>query len=161
MAVWLQAGAALLMIFAILIAACEGVLKVRRDRSSNEIGRRIFQIRVSAEESVARLMAIQKEIDERIRKRWWKTAEIDKTRWGRLNELIQNRVKEAKDMRTRALLSEIRAAKHEQGVDEETRQEHLSKLAERAWSCLEHGELGETDHSLLLKVIDENPPHVT
>ncbi len=110
MAVWLQAGAALLMIFAILIAACEGILKVRRDRSGNEIGRRIFQIRVSAEESVARLMAIQKEIDERIRKRWWKTAEIDKTRWGRLNELIQNRVKEAKDMRTRALLSEIRAA---------------------------------------------------
>ena len=35
---------------------------------------------------------------------------------------------------------------------------HLSKLAERAWSCLEQGELGETDHSLLLKVIDENPP---
>lgn len=156
---WLEVVAAVLAILAITLGAYEGVLKLRRDRVGNEIGRRIFSISVSGNQtrSVVRLMAIRSEIDERVKKRWWSSAEMDKSRWRMLNDLIEDRVKEAKDTLTRSLLSEIRAAKADENVGEQEELRRLSALAEKAWNCLEQGELDESHHSLLLKVIQEHP----
>ena len=160
---WLEAAAAVLAIFAITFGACNGILKFRRDRTGNEIGRRIFGISVSGNQTrpVAQLMAIRSDFDERVKKRWWSGGEMDKSRWRTLNDLIEDRVKEAKDTLTRSLLSEIRAAKADQTVGEQERRNRLSALAEKTWNCLEQGELDETHHSLLLKLIQEAPGSYT
>ena len=102
-------------------------------------------------------MAIRSEIDERVKKRWWSWEEMDKSRWRMLNDLIEDRVKEAKDTLTRSLLTEIRAAKADQTVGEQELLHRLSDLADKTWNRLEQGELDETHHSLLLKVIQDHP----
>ena len=106
-------------------------------------------------------MAIRSEIDERVKQRWWSSGEMDKSRWRMLNDLIEDRVREAKETLTRSLLSEIRAAKTDQTVGEQEHMRRLSALAVKSWDRLEQGELDDTHHSLLLKLIEEAPSSYT
>ena len=143
----------------ILIGGTQGLLKLRRDKIGNEIGRRIFAISVGASEphSVQRLLIIRSEIDERVKKRWWTTDELDRSRWQALMNLIESRKKEAQENLTRALLREIRAHRAQGDLDAAQRRELYAALEERSWQHLENGELDEPQHSLLLKVIRESP----
>ena len=70
-------------------------------------------------------------------------------------------VREAKETLTRSLLSEIRAAKTDQTVGEQEHMRRLSALAVKSWDRLEQGELDDTHHSLLLKLIEEAPSSYT
>ncbi len=146
-------------ILVILIGGTQGVLRLRRDKIHNEVGRRVFEISVGASEphSVQRLVIIRSEIDERVRKRWWTADELDRARWQALMNLIESRKKEAQENLTRALLSEIRALRNERDRDAAASREHYSGLEERCWKHLENGELDEPQHSLLSKVIRESP----
>ena len=135
------------------------LLKLRRDKISNETARRIFAISVSASElhSVHRLLIIRSEIDGYVRRRWWAPDELDRSRWQALVNLIESRKKEAQENLTRALLTEIRAHRAQGDLDAAQRRELYAALEERSWKHLENGELDEPQHSLLLKVIRESP----
>jgi TRAP transporter TAXI family solute receptor len=156
---WLAAAWRSLAIIVILVGGYQGVLKLRRDRVANEVGRRVFAISVSASEpdSVRKLVEIRSEIEERVRNRWWRREELDKSRWRSLSGLIESRINEAKENLTRSLLTEIRAVKGSDGLAATARDERFSVLEERIWKHMEHGELTESQHHLLLKVFREGP----
>ena len=156
---WLGATWRGLASLVILIGGYQGILKLRRDRVANEIGRRVFATSVGASEphSVRRLVIIRSEIDERVKRRWWSWDELDRSRWETLMNLIENRKEEAQENLTRALLSEIRAVRGQGDLDA-TQQRELCALEERSWKHLENGELDESQHSLLLKVILHESP---
>ena len=144
---------------AILIAGYQGLLKLRRGRVHNEVARRIFEISVLASElhSVQRLVIIRSEIDGRVKRRWWTSDELDRSRWQALVNLIDSRKKEAQENLTRALLREMRAHRDQWDLDAAQRRELYAALEQRSWKHLENGELDEPQHSLLLKVIRESP----
>jgi hypothetical protein len=71
--------------------------------------------------------------------------------------LIESRINEAKENLTRSLLTEIRAVKGSDGLAATARDERFSVLEERIWKHMEHGELTESQHHLLLKVFREGP----
>ena len=156
---WPQATYNSLAILVILLGGFQGLRKLRWDRIHNEVGRRIFEISVASSEpySVKKLMEIRSEIGERVRKRWWQPGEVDKSRWRISEGLLENRMRNAKENLTRALLSEIRALRNQGGPDAPQRRQLYATLEERSWKHLENGELDEPQHSLLLKVIRESP----
>ena len=142
-----------------MIGGYQGILKLRRGRVHNEVARRIFEISVSASElhSVQRLVIIRSEIDGRVKRRWWTSDELDRSRWQVLVNLIESRKKEAQENLTRALLREMRAHRAQGDLDAAQRRELCAALEERSWQHLENGELDEPQHSLLLKLIRESP----
>ena len=154
---WLEVTYYSLAILVILLGGYQGLIRLRRDRIHNEVGRRIFQISVASSEpySVKKLMEIRSEIGDRVRKRWWQPDELDKSRWQISEGLIDNRIRNAKENLTRALLSEIRALRSQGDLDAPQRRQLYATLEERSWKHLENGELDEPQHSLLLKVIRE------
>lgn len=156
---WLTATWKNLASLAILIAGSQGFLKLRRGKVHNEVARRIFEISVSASElhSVQRLVVIRSEIDGRVKRRWWTSDELDRSRWQVLVNLIESRKKEAQENLTRALLREMRAHRAQGELDAAQRRELYAALEERSWKHLLNGELDEPQHSLLLKVIRESP----
>ena len=95
---WLEATYFSLAILVILVGGTQGILKVRRDKIHNEVGRRVFEVSVTSSEpySVKKLMEIRSEIGERVRKRWWQSDELDKSRWQITEGLIENRIRNAK-----------------------------------------------------------------
>ncbi len=56
----------------ILLGAYKGLLTFRRDRTSNEVGRRILAVDVETSEpySVTKLSELRREIRERVKRRW-------------------------------------------------------------------------------------------
>jgi TRAP transporter TAXI family solute receptor len=156
---WLTATWRVLAILVILVGAYQGLLKLRRDKVSNEISRRVFAVSVATTEpaSVRKLVEIRSEIDRRVKNRWWRLDEVDKSRWRTLNNLIESRIREAKENLTRALLTEFRTIRGQNGQGDGRRGEEFCALEERIWKHLENGELDEPQHSLLLKVRREGP----
>ena len=145
-------------ILAILVIAgggFKGGLGFRRSRTASWFARRIFQVRIGADdpESVAELLALQGEIRERVRRRWWQWGEIDKERWRVLHDLIETRMKDATEYLTVGLLEEIRSAQERRDDDERLRA--FASLNARIWKCLEAGELGDSQYKFLMEVLRE------
>jgi hypothetical protein len=88
-----------LAILVILAGGYQGILKLRRDRISNGLGREILAVPIDrGEESVRKLIEIRDgELLRRVRLRWWKGDELDRSRWRNLHDLINDRIKEAKE----------------------------------------------------------------
>jgi TRAP transporter TAXI family solute receptor len=155
---WLAATWRSLAILVILAGASTGLLKYRRDRTSNEIGRRILGIPLGAEEpdSVRRLLTIRGEIRKRVRQRWWQGGELDKPRWRYLYDLINDRITVARENLTLSLAEEIRTDGQDNGLDDAARQKRLRSLEERIWQYFEKGELDASRLGMLLELIREN-----
>ena len=142
-----------------LVAGYQGILKLRRDRTSNEIGRRVFSISLESDEpnSVHNLLEIRDgEIRERVQRRWWRRGELDKSRWRYLHDLINDRIRLAKENLTAALAEDLRELAHEAGSDDAERRQRLQSLEERVWAYFQKGELDASHQSLLMEVIQRN-----
>ncbi len=156
---WLTAIWRSLAILVILVAGYQGILKLRRDRTSNEIGRRVFAISLEPEEpdSVHKLLEIRtREIRERVRWRWWHVGELDKSRWRYLHDLINYRIKGARENLTRAIAEELRTVEQETGLGDAARLDMLRSLQERVWRCFEKGELDASQHGMLRGAIQDS-----
>ncbi len=153
-----------LAILVILVGGYQGILKLRRDRTSNEIARRILAISVDAGEpdSVNKLLEIRtREIRERVRWRWWRLGELDKSRWRYLHDLINHRIDGARDNLTRAIAEELRAVEQETVLGDAARLDSLGSLQERVWRCFEKGELDASQHGMLTGAIRDSMRQIT
>jgi hypothetical protein len=156
---WLVILYASLGILVFLATGYQGTLKLRRDRTSNEIARRILGISIeaSAPESVRQLREIRSaEIRNRVRLRWWRLGELDQSRWRYLHDLITDRIALARENLSRALAEDIRRVSQDGSQDPLARSKHLRILEERVWSCFENGELDASHQGMLLKMMHDS-----
>ncbi|UCC83863.1 MAG: TAXI family TRAP transporter solute-binding subunit [Gemmatimonadota bacterium] len=159
---WLQTSVAVtwrvLAILVILISGYRGLLKLRRDRTFNEMSRKIIAIPVEAtfQDSVETLLEMRVEIQDRVRKKWWNPGELDKGRWRYLYDLVNDRIGEAKDSLMRLLAAEIRALADDPDLDDAARRELLRSVAERTSTYFEEGELDAPQCAILSALIDES-----
>jgi TRAP transporter TAXI family solute receptor len=159
---WLQTTVAVtwrvLAILVILISGYRGLLKLRRDRTFNEMSRKIIAIPVEARyrESVATLLEMRVEIQNRVRKRWWNSGELDKGRWRYLYDLVNDRVGEAKDNLMRELAAKVRVLADDSELDNAARREHLQSTAARISDYFEKGELDAAQRAILRALIEES-----
>jgi hypothetical protein len=161
---WLTATWRSLAILVILVGGYRATLRLRRDRTSNEIGRRVLAISLEADEpdSVSKLLEIRTgEIRERVRWRWWRLGELDKSRWRYLHDLINDRIKGARENLTRAIAEEFRKVELETGLGDAARLDILRSLEERIWRCFEKGELDASHHGMLMGAIQESMRQIT
>jgi TRAP transporter TAXI family solute receptor len=147
--------AILVIVFTAYRGLMMGLLKWRRDRTFSQVARQTLAIRVDADilDSVRRLVTTRDEIEERVRRRWWQTGELDKRRWRYLYDLIRDRITEAKDNLTRELVSEIRAVAATPTLDETTRHERDQSIELRVWEYFENGELETSQRDMLLQLL--------
>jgi TRAP transporter TAXI family solute receptor len=150
---WLAVTWRTLASLVILIGGYKGLIRWRRDRISNEIARRLLAIPVDEDvpDSVQRLQDLRREIRDRVRRRWWRPGELDKTRWRYLRDLIDQRTKEAKDNLTRALAAEIRAAVPR--PDTATAGQRYRLIEHRLWDYFEKGELDVAQRDALCHLL--------
>ncbi len=136
----------------ILIAGYKGLITLRRDKTSNEIARRVLAIPLkgSVLGSIEKLLEIREEIQVRVRKRWWRPGELDKPRWKYLHDIIDGQIQEAKESLTLALVSEIRTVVLDDDIDEATRRKRQNELEKRIWMFFENGKLDASHHAMLL-----------
>ena len=150
-----------LVILVTLVAAYKGSLKLKRDHTANAIGRRILAIPIdaSADNSVGRLLAIRRETQERVRRRWWQLGEIDRTRRRDLRELIDNRIAEAKESLARSYMAEIRSAARTEGSPSSERRSTLEQIETRVWATYEDGEIDSGQRESLSDMIEKHGTH--
>ena len=154
---WLAAIWRALASLVILVGGYQAILKLRRDQTSNEIGRRVLAISLAADQpdSVHKLLEIRdREIRERAQRRWWRIGELDKSRWRYLHDLINDRIKQAKENLTVALAEDLRGLAQETGLDAADRRQRLESLDERVWMYFQKGELDASHQAMLMEVIE-------
>ncbi len=150
---WLAVTWRALASLVILIGAYKGIIRLRRDRVGNEIARRVLAIPVdeNVPDSVQRLQDVRREIRDRVRRRWWRPGELDKTRWRYLRDLIDHRIKEAKENLMRALAAEIRAVAPRPNAA--TAGQRYEFLEHRLWDYFERGELDVVQRDALTQLL--------
>ena len=155
---WLAALWRALASLMLLIGGYKGLFKLRRDRTANMVSRRILGIPLEAnvEDSVARLLTIRDEIQERVRRRWWRPGDLDKSRWRYLHDLVDDRMKEAKEDLTRSLVAEIHAIPLRTELDETARQQCRRSIERRVWEYFKNGELDASQGEMLRELLREN-----
>ncbi len=129
----------------------------RRDRTFNEVGRRILAVSLEAEvpDSVERLLRLKEEIGERVQKRWWQPGEINESRWRYLRGLINDRSNEAKENLTGALLDEIRAVTRDPDLDSPARLERYHQIEGKVLDFCEDNELDPLQRDMLRDLLRE------
>lgn len=143
---------------AILLGGYKSLIVLRRDRTRNRIGRRIFSIQLQANvpDSIDRLRQIRDEIRVCAQRRWWQSGELDKPRWRHLQDLIDGRIRDAKNNLTLALVSEIRSVAQNDDLDETALRGRRGELEKRLWTFLENGQLDISQHELLLGMLGDS-----
>ena len=106
-------------------------------------------------DSIISSLVIRDEIGERVKRRWWRSGEIDKSRWQMLDSLIEKRIQAAKDNLTKSLLTELRELRDDTSLSATARGTRAEKLDGRIWRHLENGELDEAQQNLLGKVLKD------
>ncbi len=154
---WLTPTWRSLAILMLLITGYKGLIKLRRDRAANAIGRQILAVPLEASVpgSSERLQTIREEIQGRVRKRWWQPGELDKPRWRYLRDLIDDRIREAKENLTKALLAEIRAIDAETEPEELLREERYRALEGQIRDRFESAELDPLQQEMLRELVHE------
>ena len=154
-----------LLILVTLVGAYQGVIKLRRDRTTNEIGRRLFGISVETAEahSVQKLVGIRREFRERVKRRWWQSGEINTERWRMLEGLVNLGIEEAKQHLERALITDIRQPPDSVQHDRGELPRYYATLRERIWKHLENGELDAEQQARLFDLLSDSakPPSDT
>lgn len=154
---WLRATWTTLGCLVMITAGYKGLIMLRRDKIGNRIGRRILAISLeaSARDSVQRLLKIRDEIQERVRKRWWRSGELDKHRWRYLRDLIHDRIGEAKENLTREFVAEIRDVAHYPELGKATRKQRYRSIEDRILEYFEKAELDPTQQKMLRELLRE------
>jgi TRAP transporter TAXI family solute receptor len=154
---WLRATWTTLGCLVMIVTGYKGLIMLRRSRTGNEIGKMILAIPLEAiaRDSVGRLLEIRDEIQQRVRRRWWRWGELDKHRWRYLRDLIHDRIGEAKENLTRALVAEIRSVATDTNLDDSTRQQRYRSIKNHIWEFFEKGELDPSQQKLLRELLRE------
>jgi len=139
------------------IPACTGLMVLRRNRTSNGIGRRILAISLEAtvQDSAQKFLKIRDEIQQRVRRRWWRFGELDKQRWRDLRDLIHDRIGEAKENLTRAFVREIRAVMTDAELSAAERQQKCRSIENRVLRLFSKGELDPSQQKILRELARE------
>ena len=145
----------ILLILAILFGGYRGVLKMKRDMTAREVGKRVFAISVEATESasVRKLLDIRREIRDMAKRRRWQAGEINTDRWRVLEDVVNDGIQDAKQHLERALITEIRKPPPQVQDDHEAGRDYYSNVRERIWKHLENGELDAVQHARLLEIL--------
>jgi TRAP transporter TAXI family solute receptor len=156
---WLTATWRMLTVLLILVTGYAGFIRLKRDRKSNQIGRRIFKIVMESqgpEWKLRKLLEQRDDIKKRVPMRYWQLEELDKPRWHELNELIEywRRVIEGK--LTRDLADEIDDGNA--NLNDAQRLDRRKQLLYRVRKHFEADELEAEQYELLTKLIDEELP---
>jgi len=146
-----------MLVTVMFIPGYTGLIIVRRNRTANEIGRRILAIPLGAsvQHSVQRLLNIRDEIQERVRRRWWRWGELDKHRWRYLRDLLHDRIGEAKENLTRAFVIEIRAVMSNTELTDARRQKQCRSIENRILEFFGKGELDPSQQKILRELLRE------
>ncbi|MHA2065944.1 MAG: TAXI family TRAP transporter solute-binding subunit [Candidatus Thorarchaeota archaeon] len=152
---WLRATWTTLGCLVMITTGYRGLIMLRRRRTGNEIGRRILAIptEASARDSVQRLLKIREEIQERVRRRWWRWGELDKHRWRYLRDLIHDRIGESKENLTRTFVAEIRGVTTNSELDETMRQQRYRSIETCVWQFFQEAELDPSQQKMLRELI--------
>ena len=161
---WLQSFWYIATIIVILIGGFSTALKFRRARTTgNKFGRRILAVPIGAADprSADKLMEIRNEIRECVRRRWWQLGklELDRERWRKLFDLINDRIAESRENMTQALAKEAYAI----AIDTDLGHERMRMFAERVSAHFESGDIDASQLQLLREMIRESglPPSET
>lgn len=161
---WLQSFWYIATIIVILIGGFSTALKFRRARTTgNKFGRRILAVPIGAADprSADKLMEIRNEIRECVRRRWWQLGklELDRERWRKLFDLINDRIAESRENMTQALAKEAYAI----AIDTDLGHERMRMFEERVSAHFESGDIDASQLQLLREMIRESglPPSET
>jgi hypothetical protein len=134
---------------------------LRRNRTANEIGRRILAIPLEAtiQDSVRRFIKIRDEIQDRVRRRWWRFGELDKLRWRYLRDLVHDRIGEAKENLTRTFVMEIRTVMTDTELSDAERQQRCRSIEIRVLELFAKGELDPSQQKILRELTRECREH--
>lgn len=158
---WLNVIYSLLAIMVILVAGYKGGLELKRMLTGDEIGRRIIAISLEAEEprSVEMLQGIQTELEDRVRRPWWRRGSLNWRRWRYLHDLTEERIVKARENLTRALVAEIRAVREEKDLEYEVLRERFKAIHDRIWRWFESHELEASQRRMLHDVLQDSIQH--
>jgi hypothetical protein len=146
-----------MVVTVLLFPSCTGLIVLRRNGTANEIGRRILAIplEAGARDSVQKLLRIREEIQERVRRRWWRWGELDKNRWRYLHDLIHDRTGEAKENLTRAFVTEIRALKNDAELCDAEKRKQCQSIENRILEFFGTAELDSSQQKILRELLRE------
>jgi hypothetical protein len=135
-----------------------------RDRTSNRIGREIFEIVLDDDSSpvlqLERLAKKRDVINKLVPQRWFR-KDLDKTRWRELNDLIEYWMRVVKDNLTRDLADEIGRESLDKSSSDKQRLDLWNDLLHRVREHFEADQLDESQYELLTKLIQEELPERT
>jgi TRAP transporter TAXI family solute receptor len=158
---WTILGCLTMLVTVLCLPACTGLLVLRRNRTANEIGRRILAIPLEAtiQDSVRRFIKIRDEIQDRVRRRWWRFGELDKLRWRYLRDLVHDRIGEAKENLTRTFVMEIRTVMTDTELSDAERQQRCRSIEIRVLELFAKGELDPSQQKILRELTRECREH--
>jgi TRAP-type uncharacterized transport system substrate-binding protein len=164
---WLTATWRGLAVLLILVTGYVGFIRLKRDRTSNRIGRGIIDITLPKEpplpplspvSKLAKLKKKRSDIRKRVRKRWWQLGELDRSRSCDLHDLIADLRQEAKGELARELLDELRRVREDASLNDEQRLDRRSDFLRRVRKYFEDDVLEASQYELLTKLIREELP---
>ena len=155
-----------LTVLLILVSISAYFIRLKRDRTSNWIGRSIVDIALPREPSpplspVSKLAELKKkrgDIRERVRKRWWQLEELDRSRSRDLHDLVQDLRREATGELTRDLVKQLGGVREDARLNDAQRLDRRNDLLQRVRKYLEDDEIEASQYELLTKLIQEELP---
>ncbi len=159
---WLTATWRTLAVLLILVTGYLGFISLMRDRTSNRIGREVFNIVLDVDDSspVSQLERLAKKrdiINNLVPKRWFQ-GDMDKPRWRDLNDLIEYWMRVAKENLTRDLADELRGDSLDTSLNDAQRLDLRKDLLQRVREHFEDDKLEASQYELLTKLIQEELP---
>lgn len=152
---WLTPTWRSLAIVVMIAAGLNGLLVLKKNRISKLEARNIHEVSLApGENSVTKLLQIESRIQDRVKMMWWNLEELDNTKWRELEDLIDNRIEEARRNLMRKFLEEIRLVGENIRLSDPEKAENFRSLEGQIWTHLENGELSESQQSFLQRVID-------
>jgi hypothetical protein len=159
---WLTATWRGLAVLLILVTGYVGFIRLKRDRTSNRIGREIFKIVLYGEDSgpVSQLKRLAKKrdvINRLVPERYFR-EDLDRSRWRELNNLIEFWRRVAKGNLTRDLADELRYDSLETNLNDAQRLDVRKDLLQRVRKHFEADQLEASQYELLTKLIQQELP---
>ena len=151
----LTASWRILAILVILCAACNGILALRRNHTSDELIRRIIAVPIeaNARDAFPRLLKIRKEIEECVRKKWWSWYDLDKGRGFYLQNLVSSRISETQENLTKSFVAEIRNVKMNTAMKADDRSREYQAIEHRVLNHFKDGELDSSHLKLIRELL--------
>ncbi len=123
-------------------------------RNGRKFGKEILMVNIAHQnnDSVRQLLGIRKKIEDIFRKPGWKLFGLDIGRWRYLYDLINDRIKDAKENLTRHFILKIHGIGKEKKGPKKIAEE-CDIIEQKIWRFFKRGELDEAQKKMLLEFI--------